>query len=257
MSGDAWNPEQYDRFRDQRRQPFRDLLALLSPRPGMRVLDLGCGTGEPTAELHRSLSARETLGIDSSPAMLEECRGLEGGGLHFALSDIANLTGRSEWDVIFSNAALHWVPDHRELLDRLSRALTSDGQLAVQVPANFEQPTHLAAVEVAQQQPFREALGGFTQPRWVLEPEAYASLLFSLGFREQTVRLQVYAHVLDSREEVVEWVKGTTLTPYQERLGPDLFPGFLAHYRERLFEQLSDRRPFFFPFRRILFWAQR
>ena len=257
MSGDAWNPKQYDRFRDQRRQPFRDLLALLKPRPALRVLDLGCGTGEPTAELHRALSARETLGLDSSPAMLEKCRAFEGGGLRFALADIASVNGQAEWDVLFSNAALHWVPDHPELLGRLSRALTSDGQLAVQVPADYEQPTHLAAVEVAQEPRFREALGGFTQPRWVLEPGAYAALLFSLGFREQTVRLQVYAHVLDSREEVVEWVKGTTLTPYEKRLGPDLFPDFLARYRERLFEQLLDQRPFFFPFRRILFWAQR
>jgi len=223
----------------------------------MRAVDLGCGTGETTAELHQTLSAGETLGLDSSPAMLEKCRAVAGGGLRFQLGDIAGFADERAWDLVFSNAALHWIPDHQELLGRLARALTERGQIAVQVPANHQQPTHRVAVAVAGEPPFREALGGFSQPRLVLDPEAYASLLFSLGFRQQTVRLLVYPHVLDSREQVVEWVRGTTLTPYEARLGPDLFPRFLARYRERLFEQIPDRRPCFFPFQRILLWAQR
>ncbi len=76
-----WNPEQYGRFRDERARPFFDLLDLVQPRPGMRVVDLGCGTGELTRELHRRLSARETIGIDNSPAMLAKSAAFAGDGL--------------------------------------------------------------------------------------------------------------------------------------------------------------------------------
>ena len=76
-----WNPEQYGRFRDERARPFFDLLDLVQPRPGMRVVDLGCGTGELTRELHRRLAARETIGIDNSPAMLAKSAAFAGDGL--------------------------------------------------------------------------------------------------------------------------------------------------------------------------------
>ena len=72
MTADSWNPEQYDRFREERSQPFYDLADLINARPGMRVLDLGCGSGRLTAWLHERLGAGETLGVDSSPAMLRD-----------------------------------------------------------------------------------------------------------------------------------------------------------------------------------------
>jgi trans-aconitate 2-methyltransferase len=256
MPADAWDPEQYRRFAAERARPFHDLLALVRARPGMRVVDLGCGTGELTAEAHRTLRARETLGLDSSAAMLEKAGPLAGGGLAFDRGDLAAFEGRG-YDLVLSNAALHWLPRHPELLERLTAALAPGGQLAVQVPAMHRHPSHRIARAVAAERPFAQALGGWVRPdRPVLEPGEYARLLFRLGYREQVVRLDVYGHPLASRGEVVEWVKGTVLNPYRERLPPDLWDRYLETYRDRLFAELPDERPFFYGYERILFWGQ-
>jgi trans-aconitate 2-methyltransferase len=258
MPTDVWDPLQYDRFRDERRQPFLDLLALVRSRPGMRVVDLGCGTGELTRILHDRVAAAETLGIDRSAAMLAKSGTYAGGGLRFQEGDLRTALGGSRYDLVFSNAALHWIPDHPDLFRALTETVAPGGQLAVHMPANQDHPSHAVSVEVAAEAPFREALGGASPPRGAeLKPQEYARLLDRLGYRTQHVRLQVYGHRLASREEVVEWVKGTTLTPYKERLPEGMFSRFLTRYRECLLPRLEDTRPFFFAFKRILLWAER
>jgi trans-aconitate 2-methyltransferase len=257
VPSDAWNPEQYGRFAAERRQPFLDLLALLHPIPSGSAIDLGCGTGELTRALHERLGAAETIGIDSSAAMLAKAKAFAGHGLRFEAGDLAAFAPGRAFNVVFSNAALQWVPDHPRLIERLAAAVAPAGQLAFQVPANFDHPSHTAAEETAREEPFADALGRAPHPRNVLAPEAYAALLDTLGFAEQTVRLQVYGHRLASRGEVVEWVKGSLLTDYEKRLPAELYARFLERYRENLFARLPDERPFFFPFKRILARASR
>ena len=260
MTSDTWNPAQYERFRDERSRPFFDLMALVRRRAGMRIVDLGCGTGELTRNLHDGLAARETLGIDSSDAMLAKCAMQVAAGLSFQKGDLAKLAsdwsaeGARRFDLVFSNAAIHWVDDHETLLARLSRTLLPGGQLAVQVPANEDHPSFVTARELAAEAPFSAALGGWTHRELVPTPERYATWLNRLGYVEQNVRLQVYGHLLESREGVLEWVKGTLLTDYERRLGP-LYPAFYQQYRDRLLGVLEDRRPYFYPFKRVLFWG--
>lgn len=257
MPGDTWDPSQYDRFRDERRAPFFDLLALVRPRPGLRVVDLGCGTGRLTRIVHQRLAAAETLGVDRSAAMLADSAALAGGGLAFACDDLRSVLAPARWDVVFSNAALHWLPDHPRLFERLSDALAPGGQLAVQMPANHDHASHVVAAELAAEPPFRDVFGSDRAQPGVLEPVEYAALLDRLGYRAPHVRLQVYGHRLPGREDVVEWVKGTLLTSHRERLPGPLYEQFLAAYRARLLPRLADTRPHFFPFKRILIWAQR
>jgi trans-aconitate 2-methyltransferase len=258
---DTWDPAQYERFAAERNAPFYELLALVKPVPGGRAVDLGCGTGALTAELHRHLGARETVGIDRSTAMLARAEPLAGGGLRFEPGDIADFgagpDGRSpaSWDVIFSNAALQWVPNHEALLARFAAALAPGGQLAVQVPANDDHLSHTIAWELATEPPFREVLGG-GRPLTVQAPDWYALELDRLGFAEQQVRLQVFLHHLPDPADVVEWVKGTLLTWYRRRLGAELYERFLAAYRERLLGSLGDVRPYPYPYKRILFWGR-
>lgn len=256
MGTDAWDPQCYERFRAERRQPYDDLVALLAARPGLRVVDLGCGTGDLTADLHRRLAAAETLGIDASARMLAQAAADPDAGLRFREGDLAVFGDQGRWDVVFSNAALQWVPDHPALLARLRAALAPGGQLAVQMPANFDHPSHTAAADVAATPPFRDALAGPPRIVPVLAPEAYAMLLDGLGAVAQHVRLQVYGHRLASRDDVVTWTRGTLLTDYERRLPAALFGRFVDAYRSRLAALLPDDRPFFFPFKRLLLWAR-
>jgi trans-aconitate 2-methyltransferase len=258
VTTDTWNPQQYDRFQREREQPFFDLLAMVRPSPGMRVVDLGCGTGRPTRLLHERLGARETIGIDRSPKMLEGQTAQQASGLHFELGTIEDFPGAyGAFDLIFSNAAFHWVLDHESLLARLSRALAPGGQLAFQVPASHDEPTHVIADELAAEEPHRSALNGWRRSQPVLPPAEYARILHRLGFREPQVRLIVYPHVLATREDAIEWMKGTMLTEYARHLSPDAFDAFVRDYRSRVLAALEPTEPLFFPYKRILCWARR
>ena len=255
---DPWNPAQYDKFQREREQPGFDLLAMVRAAPEMRVLDLGCGTGKLTRAVHERLRAARTLGLDRSVRMLEDARRSRlPSGLVFEQGDITSFSGRDEYDLIFSNAAFHWVDDHDELIARLAAALKPSGQLAFQVPASHDGASHTTAEDLTREEPFASAFDGWHRPQPVLTPEAYARLLYRTGFAEPSVRLVVYPHVLAGPEEVVEWMKGTLLTEYERHLPPDLFQHFLAAYRERLLGRIEQTRPFFFPFKRILCWGQK
>jgi len=256
---EGWSPDQYERFFAERRQPFDDLVALCTPVPGGRVVDLGCGTGDLTAELHERMQAAETVGIDSSESMLTRARANheEVPGLTFTEGNIETWLGEG-LDLVFANASLHWVDDHLNLLARMRTALVDGGQLAFQVPSNFRHPSHLLAQQVANESPFIDALDDDVpedRGRFVLSPEIYADLLYELGARKQVVRMEVYGHELSSTSDVVEWVMGTLLTPYRTRMSPELFSAFVDRYRERLLEELGEREPYFYGFRRILCWA--
>ena len=239
-----WSPEQYERFKDERAQPFWDLVALIDHRPRMRIADLGCGTGELTRALHDHLKAEETLGIDSSETMLLKSAHFGTEVLRFEKDTIESFVADRPFDLIFSNAALQWVGDHPKLFHRLTSFLQRDGQLAVQMPANDDHPSHAIAAELAREMRIEP------RPEHVLPPESYAELLHHLGFRRQHVRLQVYGHVLPSSADVFEWVRGTLLTYYQSR-----DPQFAERYRERLLRHIGERRPYFYTYKRLLIWG--
>jgi trans-aconitate 2-methyltransferase len=259
---DAWDPAQYDKFQREREQPFHDLLALVRPRADMRVVDLGCGTGKLTRTLHEQLAARETVGIDRSDSMLAGgSRGALPPGLRFEVGTIESFATRAgsstTWDVVFSNAALHWVDGHEQLIPQLAGSLAPSGQLAFQVPAQHDALTHRIADDLAATEPFASAFGGWRRSQPVLTPDQYARLLYRCGLADPNVRLIVYPHVLACRDDVVEWVKGTLLTEYKRQLPDEVYDRFVDEYRVRLLARLEDAKPFFYPFKRILCWGQR
>lgn len=243
----TWSPEQYQRFEAERKQPFLDLAALVERRPRMRVVDLGCGTGELTRELHQALSAQETVGIDDSETMLLKSGHFEGEMLRFERGSIEAFVTDKPYDLIFSNAALHWIADHEQLLARLTNFLAMNGQLAIQMPANDSHPSHRVAAEVARDLGLRE------RPAYVLDPERYAELLHRLGYKRQHVRLQVYGHLLPAADDVVEWVRGALLTYYEPQV--ENFDEFLGEYRARMKKEIGEERPFFYTYKRVLMWG--
>lgn len=254
---DLWNPDLYATYSTERSQPFFDLVDLIEPSQHMRVIDLGCGDGKLTAAMHQRLSASETLGIDSSQAMLDKAP-TSVGGLTFAHQNIDDWgDAPGSWDLVFSNAALQWVDDPNRAIEIAASGVGPGGQLAVQVPANHMSVSHRTAADVAASEPFASALQGWVRAAGVLTPREYAVQLHELGFSKQHVRLQVYTHSLQSRDDVADWVRGTLLLAYLTRLPDQLAVEFESTYRETLRERLPDDRPFFYPFERILMWGRR
>jgi trans-aconitate 2-methyltransferase len=250
---DTWSPQQYERFAREREQPFWDLLAMVEPTPGGAAVDLGCGTGELTRALHERTGASETVGVDSSARMLE--RAPAAAGLGFDHRDIRDYEPPAPLALVFSNAALHWLPDHRALFARLRSWLTPGGQLAVQMPDNMDAITHRTAAEVARDPRFAPQLQSAERRGALLSAEEYAVLLHELGFAQQTVVRRIYAHLLPGRDDVVEWFRGSLLTEYERNLPREVFDDFLAAYRATLLPRLDDRRPYLLPFPRLLLWA--
>lgn len=257
MTTDAWSPAQYERFQQEREQPFYDLLALVEPRSIEAAVDLGCGTGALTKVLHQERRVKATLGIDSSPAMLARAKALRTAGLRFELGDLATFEAPDGVDLIFSNAALQWVGSHETLLPRLWRSLRRGGQLAVQVPANHDHPAHLIAADVASAPEFREAFSSPPRLSSVESAPWYARALHGLGAEAVQVRVQVYTHELPGPDAVVEWMKGTTLTAWQQVLPPATFERFVERYRQAFLVQAGAQRPYLFTFKRLLFSARR
>lgn len=255
-AGSAWDPGQYERFRDERAQPFYDLAALVEREPAMRIADLGCGTGELTAWLHAELGAAETLGVDSSETMLARAAEQERAGLRFEQADVREWAPIAAPDLIFSNAALQWVDGHEELWPRLAGLLAPGGQIAVQMPVNDDHPSHTVARALAAEPPYAEAMAGYERVFPVLAPDRYAELLWELGFERRLVRVHVYEHVHPSVDAVVEWMKGSLLTPYRERLTVPLYEELVAGYTRRLRAQAGARSPYLLTFKRLLLWAR-
>src|SRR5215212_6609155 len=246
-----WDPALYHKFQAERSAPFFDLLALLEIRPNLKVVDLGCGTGELTRHLAAMLPNSEVMGLDSSTQMLEKAASHSSPGLRFEQGDQAHLLG--DWDLIFSNAALQWSENHEELIPSLYERLTPGGQIAVQVPSNHNHISHQLYRETASEQPFKSVLHGFQRYAPVLSIDQYARLFFACSAENIIVFEKVYAHVLKDSDAVVEWISGTALVPYFERL---------REYKEIFVETLQTKMraalpetPVFYPFRRTLFSA--
>lgn len=249
-----WNPDQYHKFREQRAAPFEDLVKLITIRDGLKVIDLGCGTGELTAKLAAILPNSQVIGLDSSAPMLEKAAAYAGPNVCFEQGDLASVTG--QWDVVFSHAAIQWVDDHARLIPQLFNLVKPGGQLVVQQPSNHNHPTHAVVRDMAAEEPYRTALGGYVRFSPVLGIETYADLLNQCGAEDITVFEKVYPHIMENSDAMVEWTKGTLLIPYLERLPDAMREAFLDDYRARL-RQIFPGSPVFYGFRRILFAATR
>ncbi len=248
-----WDPAQYRKFADERAAPFEDLFRLIDARAGLHVIDLGCGTGELTALLAERLPESDVLGVDASAEMLGEARRLERLGLRFESRAIEEIDG--SWDVVFSNAALQWVDDHRTLIPSLFTRVRPGGQIVVQMPSNQRQLPHRLIAEVAGESPFRESLDGWTRATAVLPIDEYATLLHDAGATGITVFEKVYPHAMSGIDALVEWSAGTAMVPYFERMPPEIRAEFVARYRAQLAKRIPAG-PLMYPFRRTLFAAR-
>ena len=252
-----WDPVQYRRFGSERARPFFDLLARVQADQPRYVVDLGCGSGELTAELARRWLGATVLGVDNSPAMIGAARERERPRLSFVLGDVTEWEPAHPVDVLISNAVLQWVPGHASLLPRWAGALSRGGWLAFQVPGNFDQPGHVIAREMAASPRWRPLLRDVRLNRQATDPAAYLEILAGAGC-EVDAWETTYLHVLHGEDPVVEWYKGTGLRPVLAALDGDQAREFLAEYGRRVREAYPPR-PFgtVLSFRRVFVVARR
>jgi trans-aconitate 2-methyltransferase len=253
----SWNPKQYLKFSQPRLRPAIDLLARIpSAEPG-RVYDLGCGAGNVTAALVDRWPRARIIGVDTSTAMLEQAvKALP--QVQWVRHSLADWQPDAPADVIYSNAALHWLPNHQQLLPALVAALSPGGVLAIQMPRNFAAPSHTLIAVTATAGPWRSKLAPLLGAAPVAEPQFYYSLLAPLASTLDIWESE-YLQVLTGDDPVKEWSKGTWLMPFLDRLEPAERVAFEADYARRLrdaYPRLADGSTLF-PFRRLFIVLRR
>ncbi|MDJ1158645.1 trans-aconitate 2-methyltransferase [Chelatococcus sp. SYSU_G07232] len=235
-----WNARLYLRFEDERTRPARDLLAGVPLATARSVVDLGCGPGNSTELLAARFADAQVVGLDNAPDMLAAAR-RRLPSVAFVEADLAAWQAEAPVDLLFANAVLQWLPDHRALLPRLVGMLAPGGALAVQMPDNLDEPTHVAMRETAGAGPWAARFAARPVDRARLPGiEAYYDLLAPLC-RRVDIWLTVYNHALEGVGAIVEWVKGTGLRPYLAPLDEGERAAFLAAYEGRLRQAYGPR----------------
>lgn len=232
----SWDSQQYLRFEEERTQPCRDLVGRISSRAPAGIVDLGCGPGNSTAVLAQRWPGSRLLGVDSSPEMLERARA---GPVpaEWVLADLTEWQPRGPVDLVFSNAALQWIPGHPALIRRLWSWVAPGGAMAFQVPARGSPPPDwIRALDSLRRRPrWRGRVGGDPTESSVLPPGEYYDLL-APDARRVDVWETEYHHVLDDPEAVVEWLRGTVLRPTLARLSDE---GERAQFLSALTEEVA------------------
>lgn len=228
-----WSAQQYLKFEDERTRPARDLLAQIPLVSARKVYDLGCGPGNSTELLVARFPDAEVIGIDSSPDMLRQARERLP-QCSFVQADLTDWAAPADADTLYSNATFQWVPDHLSVLKRLLVALKSGGVLAVQMPDNTNEPSHVWMREVAKEPHWAKLVPPAAFERADLpSPDDYYNALRSLCARLDIWHTH-YQHALAGPEAVTEWFKGTALRPFIDPLTPEQRQAFQLAYTARI-----------------------
>ncbi|RSM60368.1 trans-aconitate 2-methyltransferase [Actinoplanes sp. ATCC 53533] len=248
-----WDPTVYHRFGDERSRPFHDLVARIGAERPRAVADLGCGPGELTAGLARRWPDARVTGLDSSPEMIGKARALAA-PVAFDVADVHDWQPAPDTDVVVTNAVLQWVPEHRALIERWVRALPSGAWFAMQVPGNFDAPSHRALRALARSAPYAETVGEIVREAPVDDAAGYAALLTGAGATVDAWET-TYVHLLAAtgpEHPVLRWMEGTALRPVKAALAEPAWRGFRAALGATLAAEYPARNGYVaFPFRRI------
>jgi trans-aconitate 2-methyltransferase len=253
-----WDPQQYLRFEHERTQPSIDLVARIPSEDPKTIIDIGCGPGNSTQILRKRWPRADIVGLDKSEKMIERAR-TDYPGQAWMTADASMLETDRQYDIVFSNAAIHWIPDHHLLIPRLFQLVKHNGFLAIQVPANYESPLYKIILSVARSSRWRKFTAGGDDQITYHDAEYYYNLLVSLT---QDIKLwnTIYYHILESHQDLVAWYKSTAMKPYLEILPSDdkrvEFEQAVLAGCKALYLPQSDGR-ILYPFKRLFFIARK
>lgn len=255
----SWSPTQYTKFENERNRPILDLLNRIPSTAVTTAVDIGCGPGNSTELLQARFPDARVTGMDSSPAMIKAARHRLP-DIEFEIADIANWQNPGPYDVIFSNAALQWVPDHESLLPALLAKLAPGGSLAVQMPDNLDEPAHLLMREIAAAGPWAAKLAGASAARAARQGADWYYRILRENADHVDIWRTTYHHPLPGgAAAVVEWFKGTGLRPFLNPLDEGEQAAFLERYEAAIaqaYPELPDGT-MLLPFPRLFFVATR
>ena len=254
----AWDPAQYLKFSDQRLRPGFDLMAQIGELPSGVVADLGCGTGVHARAMAERWPEHTVLGVDSSTEMLRQAQATPS-RVRWLQADLQKWTPPEPPALIFSNAVLQWVDEHDTLLPRFMASLAPDGTMALQMPRNFDAPSHVLMRETAAEGPWRERLAPLLRHDPVASPAVYYDMLMPLARGGLDIWETEYLHVLSGEDAVLNWVRGSALRPLLEPLETEQRLEMERLYAAKLrwaYPKRADGMTLL-PFRRIFIVARR
>ncbi len=248
------------RFEEERSRPCHDLLARIRVEPVHTVIDLGCGPGNSTAALAGRWPNAKITGIDSSREMLLKAR--ETGSHEWLNCDIESWidAGTDAFEVVFSNAALHWVADHKTVYPRLLSRVAPGGALAVQVPANLGEIAQITMSELASSHRWRDRFPAEGVHQWFVHDAGFYYDVLSKQTQAIDLWETTYLHVLPNVAAIGEWYRSTGLRPFLKALSTepernefvnDYVSALAPHY------PLRADGSILFPFRRLFLVATR
>lgn len=253
-----WDHKLYLKFSDQRARPAADLIAQIQTENPQRIVDLGCGTGNSTAQLHRRWPQASFTGLDSSPAMLAQAR-KDHPEWQWIESAIEDWKPQGSYDLVFSNAALHWVPDHAALFPRLFSAVGAGGALAVQMPNNFLSPAHQGMKKVASDSVWAGALANASEKIFIQPVAFYYNALRKLASILNIWETE-YLQIMEGPKAILEWMRSTAMRAYLESLPSDdqrrRFEDMCLAEFERSYPA-DEQGKVLFPYRRMFIVAYR
>lgn len=253
-----WNPEIYNQFKNVRYQPFFDLMALISENGMKKAIDIGCGTGEQTSILADKFEQASFTGIDASGEMLQGSGEWNQKNLLFRISTVEDFIAsdtEEKWDLIFSNAALQWSDDHVHLFPKLISLLNEGGQFAVQMPVQNENKLNKILLELAKEEPYASYLDHWKRETPMLSIDDYAQIMFEGGLQDIQIVQKVYPIIADSEKTLFDFISGSALIPYLERLSKEQQELFVKEYKSRIKDEFENF-PAIYAFKRLLLYGR-
>jgi trans-aconitate 2-methyltransferase len=253
-----WNPDRYLKFKNERTQPSIDLVSRIDFADPKTIIDFGCGPGNSTQVLVNRWPKARIIGLDNSPAMIAKAR-KDYPEQEWVLADAASYEPDVKVDIVFSNAAIQWIPNHKKLINKFYNLLSDNGIVAVQMPQFWDMPVGKIIKKVSK------------DSRWISQTEKASKLIRIHDYSFYYNRLYVlfkkveiwetyYMHTLDSQMSIIDMIISTGMKPYLEKLDSD------EAKREFIDEVLKGIQKFYslqkdgkviFPFKRLFFISRK